>query len=103
MWPFRKQVKELPRIPETSDVQNGPTPGDLKRWMNCGQVNKHKPQLFTGAEYGSIFYASFIFECQMCGFTFSKQAEQLSPTERNALIALGYVSLKEKKNAKSTT
>ncbi len=97
MWPFRKQVKELPKMPETSTVQDGPTPADLKRWMNCGLVNKHKPQLFIRAEYESIFYVAFIFECQMCGFTFSRQAEQLSSVERNALIALGYTSLKKEK------
>lgn len=90
-------------MPETSTVQDGPTLADLKRWMNCGQVDKHKPQLFIRAEYESIFYVAFIFKCQTCGFTFSKQAEQLSSVERNALIALGYTDLKDKKNAKSTT
>lgn len=102
MWPFRKREKvdDTPKVENT----NEPDPVAIKQWINCGIVSKHKTRRFIGINYGFFGYMDYyVFECQDCAFKIMKTAGQLSPTERNALIQLGYTRLqKDKKNAKTT-
>lgn len=101
MWPFHRigqreivqEVEEAPVVDNTDKV---------KQWINCGIVSKHRPRVFVETQVGSWWFSyRFIFECQRCGFKITKTRKQLSPAERNALIALGYTDLrKDKKNAK---
>ena len=103
MWPFRKREA----VKETKNPAIWPTEltsAKVEKWMNCGIVSKHRSRLFIGVQPFYFFGRSFIFECQTCGFKITKSPSQLSPTERNALIKLGYRNLpKDKKNAKETT
>lgn len=102
MWPFRKrdEAKEMQKDSEPTSANST----QVEKWINCGIVSKHRSRRFIGVRPFYFFGRSFIFECQNCGFKIVKSPSQLSPTERNALIKLGYRNLpKDKKNAKETT
>lgn len=94
MWPFRKyEVAE--KIQELDTTKDGPNNVDIVKWLNCGIVNGHRPSLFIGIRSNLPFGYNFIyiFECQRCGFRIKRTEEQLSSTERGALINLGYACL----------
>lgn len=90
MWPFGEKHNAV----------------QIEQWINCGIVSEHRSQRFVGISLNreAFWFSSYYtFECQRCGFKIAKSLSQLSPTERNALIALGYTELrKDKKNAETT-